>query len=234
MSNPIPPEAPRRFSWVRLTALSIAFLCIVAAVIISIPPGVTTQPTSVVPAQLALPLPAATPAPEPPLSIRTPRPTPSATKVIPAASQPRRLQVPSAAIDITVASLPEDSVDGSVITPPEDPTLVYWVSQFGFSLAGEGSTDTVVIAAHSGVDSKWLFNRLSDSALVKVGDLIIITTDIGILNYKVTVTDHVARNDVANAYLNSHRPDELLLVSCFTADLHAQNRLVVATLVRDQ
>jgi LPXTG-site transpeptidase (sortase) family protein len=232
MSNPTTSERPRRFQWGRLIALSIAFLCIVAAVALVIP-GQVPQVVPSSPTMLVMPSPTRMTLPEPFASILAPKAITAPVKVIPAASQPRRLQVPSAAIDITVASLPEDSVDGSVITPPEDPTLAYWVSQFGFSLAGEGSTDTVVIAAHSGVDSKWLFNRLSDSALVKAGNLIIITTDTGTLTYKVTVTNHVARNDVGDAYLEGHHPDELLLISCYTADLHAQNRLVVATLVRD-
>jgi LPXTG-site transpeptidase (sortase) family protein len=227
MSTPLTPDAPRRFRWKPL-ALLVAGLCLIAAVAVLVMPSPSSKATAP-----TTPTTSATSTAPPSISIATPTPTVPA-KVIPAAAQPRRIQIPSAGIDIAVASLPDKNAENAVINPPEDPTLAYWVSQFDYGLAGEGTTDTCIIAAHSNdVDSKWPFNRLSDPTLVKVGDLIIITTDNGTLTYKVQVAAHMARGDVGSAYLERSYPDDLLLISCFTDDLKTQNRIVVAALVRN-
>jgi LPXTG-site transpeptidase (sortase) family protein len=222
LSNPLTPDAPRRFRWETLAFL-VASLCLFAAVAVMVMPSPSLEATA--PA-------APTTIPTPSTSAPTTNVTTTPTRVIPVASQPRRIQIPSASIDMVVAGLPDESIENSVITPPEDPTTAYWVSQFGFGLAGEGSADTVVIAAHSGIDSKWPFNRLSDPTLVKMGDLIIVTTDIGTLTYKVTTTDNLLRAEVGSTYLAGSHPDKLLLASCFTSDLNAQTQIVVAELVR--
>jgi LPXTG-site transpeptidase (sortase) family protein len=226
MSSSVTPDAPRRFRWEALALVS-AGLCLFAAVAVMVMPSPSLE------AEVPTARTTSTPSIATPVtSIPTPNATTTPLQAIPVASQPRRIQIPLASIDMVVAGLPDESIKNSVITPPEDPTTAYWVSQFGFGLAGEGSVDTVVIAAHSGIDGKWPFNRLSDPTLVKMGDLIIVTTDTGTLTYKVTATDNLLRAEVGGAYLKDSHPDELLLVSCFTADLDAQTQIVVAKLVR--
>lgn len=236
MIDPVSTAAPKRRRWVTLLAIIAACVCFVGGILLSMPstPIVVPQMT---PSAVAKTTAASVPSIHPAevttpsvLPIMTTQPLPPKV-VIPPAAEPRRVQLPAAQIDIAVTRLPNESLNGTTVTPPEDPDFTYWISQYG--LAGEGTKDTVVIAAHSGLDDKWVFNRLSDPTLVKVGDLIIVTTDAGTLTYRIAIVDQLARAAVAgSSYISQPHPDELVLISCFTADLHNQNRLVVATLVR--
>lgn len=237
MSNPTPSAAPRRSRWERLIALialvAAAALIVSAFRIVVSPDSDTKQaaPTQT-PTATALQLPlaltvhphSAPTVPQPPLAISRPA-------TIPAAAEPRRLQIPSASIDIAVAILPNASQVDSVVTPPEDPSFVYWMPEFG--QADEHSQALTVIVAHSGPDDKWVFNRLSDETAVKVGDIITVTTDIGSLTYRIIATEHLARADFGTSvHVKNAAADDLVLISCFTGDLQHQNRVVVAKLVR--
>lgn len=236
MNDPVSTAAPKRRRWGTLLAIIAACACLFGGMLLLMPSAPTVAPQIT---QSAATKAAAISTPSiRPTEVTTPSVSPIVTTqplppkvVIPPAAEPRRVQLPAAQIDIAVTRLPDESLNGTTVTPPEDPNFTYWISQYG--LAGEGAKDTVVIAAHSGLDNKWVFNRLSDATLVKVGDLIIVTTDAGTLTYRITIVDQLARADVAgSSYISQPHPDELVLISCFTADLHNQNRLVVATLVR--
>jgi LPXTG-site transpeptidase (sortase) family protein len=230
MSNSIPSAAPRRSRWGTLFALLLAAVLIVAAVSIVASP--TSDINEAAPTATAFQLP-------PPLvthSHSTPAAPQSSPSValpvaIPAAAEPTRLQIPSASIDIAVAILPDASRVDSVVMPPEDPSFVYWMPEFG--QADEYSQALIVIAAHSGPDDKWVFNRLSDELLVKVGDIITVTTDNGVLTYRIVATEHLVRNNFEpSVHVMNAAADDLVLISCFTRDLQRQNRVVVAKLVR--
>ena len=237
MNDSVSTATPKRRRWGTLLASIAACACLVGGVLLLMP----SAPTAVAPQMTSAPATKATATSNPsihPTEVMTPSASPTVAMqplppqvVIPLAAEPRRIQLPSAQIDIAVTKLPDESLKGTTVTPPEDPNFTYWISQYG--LAGEGAKDTVVIAAHSGLDDKWVFNRLSDATLVKVGDPIIVTTDTGTLTYRITIVDQLARADVAgSSYISQPHPDDLVLISCYTADLHNQNRLVVATLVR--
>lgn len=172
---------------------------------------------------------------------------PSAEPVVPASiplkADPVRIEIPSARIDLQVLPLPASSIQGELLTPPND-SNAYSVNLEGvYDQPGAGSTDLSLIVAHACVglavcqQIDWQFNRLSDPTLVKAGTAVFVHTKNGKVCYRVdqdTVTyDKFSFSDEIDEFVfgSVPRPGKLVLVSCYTADVHAKNVAAVASMV---
>lgn len=176
----------------------------------------------------------------------TAEPEPSTTAVlpavnaIPAKSAPTWINIPDARISIDVSVLPMTESQRQVRygVPPNVPNA-FWVDTY--DLPGSGSTDLALIMAHAcdglavckTID--WQFGRLSEAGLVKAGTDIFVTTQTGKVCY-VADTNPVTYEkeqlaDAVDVWGKAPRPGKLVLVSCYTGDIHEKNVVVIASMV---
>lgn len=184
-------------------------------------PVTTIQPTlapatSTPPSHVAMPSPASIP--------------------IPAQSEPIGLVISGAHIDTAVARLPmtPEQVEGLIFDPPQDPQG-YWIDLFG--KPGIESTKPTVIMGHGceGIPecetTDWQFSRLSNPKLMHTGTEIVVTTEKGTVCYRATQVVTYGKDDAdGQSRIFDNRPEsDLVLVTCYTQDIHGKNLFVVAT-----
>lgn len=158
-------------------------------------------------------------------------------EAIPPKAEPTHISIPDANISMSVSVLPQSSFKGQDLVPPDTPDA-YWVSSF--DQPGVNATDMTMIIAHA-CDGlaicdrlDWQFSRLSDRNLVKKGTEVVVQTANGNVCY--TVDDDPATYDKSTFYKqvavygSGPRPDKLVLVSCYTADIYEQNVAAVASI----
>ncbi|WP_277225072.1 class F sortase, partial [Mycolicibacterium hassiacum] len=143
--------------------------------------------------------------------------------VAPAA--PTALQIPSLPLTARVRTLAADEC------PRLDPPTVedaYWVGCR--ALPGTPTDGTVVVVGHSVAGSRGVFNDLTRMV---AGEQIWLTTDAGVLGYRVTRLTRYRKDEVRWApELLTRTPGRLLLVTCYTDErgLSDQNLIVEADL----
>lgn len=166
--------------------------------------------------------PSDTPAPTAP---GTARPDPPSPTPDPAAGTPRALSIPDLSVDTSV--LPLDLAAGGVLVPPADPTTVGWWS----GGAEPGSLrGTVLLTGHTVSTGGGVFDDLAD---LEPGDLVHVTTDAGVVTYRVDAVDDYSKEQLArisSALFSPTVVGQLVLVTCsdyFAGDYHG-NTVVVA------
>lgn len=182
------------------------------------------------------------PAPLTPSLAPSPPTTPTVKKTeeptIPTKGAPVRLVVASAAIDTPISELPmtPEQVASRDFIPPQNPQG-YSVSLF--DMPGRDAADLSVIIGHgcAGIPEcdtqDWQFSRLSDPALVHVGTDVSVYTTNGRVCSTVTRVVAYDKNDAAGqatifGYQGDRKPGEIVLVACYTQDIHGKNIFVIS------
>ena len=142
------------------------------------------------------------------------------------ASPPLHITYPAVGMDQDILPLSptadEDST-GSVVPPS---TLeAYWLTPYGSP--GPGSTNTTYIAGHSWEDRSTPFNNISVQA--KLGDQLTLTTAKGTLSYQVTAITTENKDTLKDSGIWAKVPGQVILITCYTADLWGSNIIVEAS-----
>lgn len=163
------------------------------------------------------------------------------TNVIPSKDAPIWIDIPAARISVDVSLLPmtESQRQERYWVPPNVPNA-FWVDSF--DQPGANSTDLTLIMAHAcdglaicqTID--WQFGRLSDANLMVAGTEIIVTTRAGKVCYvadsgPVTYEKDQLKKHAVDVWGKDRRPGKLVLISCYTGDIHEKNVVVIASLV---
>ncbi len=147
---------------------------------------------------------------------------------------PIRVQVPAVGLDAAV--VPITPAGGELDPPRLD--RAYWIESYGSP--GPDATNTVYLAGHSIDRGAAVFDPLFDqerqTALVKSGDEVTITTDAGAVTYVVDETQRYPKSELANeAEVWRIVPGRLVLITCFQRNGGGQstdNLVVYATRAR--
>lgn len=188
----------------------------------------------------------------PPTVVELPKVTPSVTpsstatvvpppiNTIPLKAPPTWIDIPDAHISVDVSVLPmtESQRQTRYWVPPNVPNA-FWVDSF--DQPGAGSIDLSLIVAHAcdglavceTID--WQFGRLSDTSLVREGTEIFVTTLAGKVCYVADAGPATYKKDqledAVDVWGRAPRPNKLVLISCYTGDIHERNVVVVASMV---
>lgn len=201
---------------------------------VTVPPKETVTPTISSAPELDQPQPVA-------VVPTTPVDPATVAHPIPVKAMPTWITIPDARISVDVSPLPmtEAQRQNRYWVPPNVPNA-YWVDSY--DQIGSGSTDLALIVAHAceGLNVcatiDWQFSRLSDARLVKAGTEILVTTHNGSVCYKVD-TDPVTyekdqlQKHAVDVWGKAPRPGKLVLISCYTGDIHEKNVVVIASMV---
>jgi sortase (surface protein transpeptidase) len=141
-------------------------------------------------------------------------PEPSLASVPSGVAPPVRVQVPAVGLDAAV--VPITPAGGELDPPRLD--RAYWIESYGSP--GPDATNTVYLAGHSVDRGTAVFDPLFDqerqTALVKSGDEVTITTDAGAVTYVVDETQRYPKSELANeAEVWRIVPGRLVLITCF-------------------
>ena len=147
---------------------------------------------------------------------------------------PVRVQVPAVDLDAEVVPI---AATGDELDPPRL-DRAYWIETYGSP--GPDATNTVYLAGHSIDRGAAVFDPLFDqeqqTALVKSGDEVTITTDAGAVTYVVDETQRYPKSELANeAEVWRIVPGRLVLITCFQRNGGGQstdNLVVYATRAR--
>jgi sortase (surface protein transpeptidase) len=161
----------------------------------------------------------------------------AATSMTPAPSgvaAPVRVQVPAVGLDAEVVPI---AAAGDELDPPRL-DRAYWIETYGSP--GPDATNTVYLAGHSIDRGAAVFDPLFDqeqqTALVKSGDEVTITTDAGAVTYVVDETQRYPKSELANeAEVWRIVPGRLVLITCFQRNgggRSTDNLVVYATRAR--
>lgn len=163
---------------------------------------------------------------------------PASDTIVPLKAEPTRLDIPDANISVSVSLHPltDSERQARYLKPPNDPAG-YWTDLF--DMPGRDATDLTYISGHgceglpicSQID--WPFNRLSDPTLVKKGTAVFVTTKNGKVCYTVdhditTYPKETLKNQ-PEVFGKVPQPQRLVLISCYTGDIHGRNVVAVAT-----
>lgn len=187
------------------------------------------------------------PAPEQPQPVAVAPVTPVApvepvtVHPIPLKAAPTWITIPDARISVDVSPLPmtEAQRRDRYWIPPNVPDA-FWVDSYDQS--GSGSTDLALIVAHAceGLSVcatiDWQFSRLSEAGLVKAGTEIFVTTHGGNVCYvadadPVTYEKDQLQKHAVDVWGKAPRPGKLVLISCYTRDIHEKNVVIIASMV---
>jgi hypothetical protein len=159
---------------------------------------------------------------------------------IPQKAAPTWISIPDADISIDVSALPmtEAQRQARYWVPPNVPNA-FWVDSY--DQPGAGSVDLSLIVAHAceglavcdTID--WQFGRLSDASRVKSGTAINITTPNGRVCFTAdsgpaTYEKDRLQKHAVEVWGKAPRPGKLVLISCYTGDIHEKNVVIVASL----
>jgi sortase (surface protein transpeptidase) len=141
-------------------------------------------------------------------------PHPSVSPAPSGVAPPVRIQVPAVGLDAAV--VPITPAGGELDPPRLD--RAYWIESYGSP--GPDATNTVYLAGHSVDRGTAVFDPLFDqerqTALVKSGDEVTITTDAGAVTYVVDETQRYPKSELANeAEVWRIVPGRLVLITCF-------------------
>jgi sortase (surface protein transpeptidase) len=141
-------------------------------------------------------------------------PEPSVTPVPSGVAAPLRVQVPAVGLDAAVVPI---TPTGGELDPPRL-DRAYWIESYGSP--GPDADNTVYLAGHSVDRGAAVFDPLFDqeaqTALVKSGDEVTITTDAGAVTYVVDETQRYPKSQLASeAEVWRIVPGRLVLITCF-------------------
>ena len=208
-AGPVHSSRPTTYTWP------------LSAVVTGRATGTTRSFGPVAPAPTAVPAAAASNAAQ-----SAPAASAPAGPVLPAASAPRHIRYPAAAIDTAIHPLePDQSAVASQTIVPPTTMDGYWLTPFG--TPGNGSNNTTYIIGHSWEGRDAPFNHLSSDA--SVGDEFTITTTDGTLRYRVDSVTTYLKSTLKDSPIWDIVPNRVVLISCYTEDPWGKNVAVSAS-----